>query len=233
MSAVLRSSDARGHAELGWLDSRHSFSFSQYYDPRYMGYRSLRVINEDVVQPSSGFAEHGHADMEILTYVVHGALEHRDSTGEHSVIRPGEVQRMSAGTGIRHSEFNASAKDPVRLLQIWLLPERTGLAPGYEQKRFDAAAKQDHLCLIASADGRDGSLVVHQDADVYASLVSAGATVRLPLRAGRGAWLQVVDGQVAANRVVLSSGDGLAIEGIDTVDILGVADSEIVLFDLA
>ncbi len=232
MTVVLRPSDARGHADHGWLDTRHSFSFADYYDPQHMGFRALRVINEDVIKPAKGFGTHGHRDMEILTYIIDGALEHRDSTGEHSVIRQGEVQRMSAGTGIRHSEFNASASAPVKLLQIWLLPERDGIAPGYEQKLFAVEEKHNQLCLIAATDGRDGALRLHQDADVYASLLDAGHELSLSLRPGRGAWVQVVDGSLTVNGQPLAAGDGAAIEAMPVVEVAAKAPSQLLIFDL-
>lgn len=232
MTINLRPSAARGHAELGWLSTRHSFSFAHYYDPRFMGFRSLRVINEDVIQGGTGFGTHGHHDMEILTYIVEGALEHRDSTGEGVIIHRGEVQRMTAGAGIRHSEYNASPRNPVKLLQIWLLPDRDGLPPGYEQKLFPEAAKKDRLCLLASPDGRDGSLSIHQDAFVYASLLEKGREVNLPLASGRGAWVQVVAGKVSVNGRGLTAGDGASVEQAEAVHLVAEADSEFLLFDL-
>ncbi len=233
MTITVRPSEARGHAEHGWLDSRHSFSFAHYYDPRYMGFRALRVINEDVIQPATGFGTHGHRDMEILTYIVEGALEHQDSTGERSQIRRGEVQRMSAGSGIRHSEFNASDQQLVKLLQIWLLPDSEGFSPSYQQKLFDAAEKRNRLCLLAARDGADGVLSIHQDALVYASLLDAGASVEHRLRPGRGAWLQVVDGAVSVNGQDLKAGDGAAIEEVPAIAIAAQTASEFLLFDLA
>jgi len=232
MTITLRPSAARGHANHGWLDSFHTFSFAHYYDPEHMGYRDLRVINEDVIAPGMGFGTHGHHDMEIVTYVIEGALEHRDSMGEHSIIRAGEVQRMSAGTGIRHSEFNASRSESVKLLQIWLLPAREGTPPSYEQKMFAPAEKHNRLCLIAAADGRDGAVTIHQDVDLYAAMLDPGATVSLPLRAGRGAWLQVVGGRIRVNERPLQAGDGAAVEGSDLVDIVADEPSEFLLFDL-
>jgi quercetin 2,3-dioxygenase len=232
MTINLRPSAARGHAELGWLSTRHSFSFAHYYDPRFMGFRSLRVINEDVIQGATGFGTHGHHDMEILTYIVEGALEHRDSTGDGAVIRRGEVQRMTAGAGIRHSEYNASPRNPVKLLQIWLLPDRDGLPPGYEQKLFPEGAKKDRLCLLASPDGRDGSLSIHQDAFVYASLLEKGREVSLPLASGRGAWVQVVAGKVSVNGRSLTAGDGASVEQAEAVRLAAETDSEFLLFDL-
>ena len=233
MTVTLRPSAARGHADHGWLDTRHSFSFADYYDPQHMGFRTLRVINEDVIKPATGFGTHGHRDMEILTYIVRGALEHRDSTGEHSVIRQGEVQRMSAGTGIRHSEFNASANEPVELLQIWLLPGRPGLPPGYEQKQFADQDKHNRLCLIAAPNGRDGALTIHQDVDVYAAQLDAGGELSLPLRQGRGGWVQVVDGTLTVNGRTLSTGDGAAVENAEAVQFVAESDCHLLVFDLA
>ena len=210
---AIRPAHARGTANHGWLDSRHSFSFGHYYDPNHMGFGPLRVINEDRVQPGAGFGTHGHSDMEIISYVLEGALEHKDSIGTGSVIRPGDVQRMSAGTGIRHSEFNHSKSEPVHFLQIWLLPEKQGLPPGYEQKTFADGEKRGQLRLVASRDGRDGSLVVHQDADIYASLLNEGEQVKHALRTGRRSWLQIARGAADVNGQALRAGDGAAVEG--------------------
>src|SRR5437867_908625 len=187
----VRNGKERGHTKIGWLDSYHTFSFDQYYDPRHMGFRRLRVINDDRIDPGSGFPTHSHRDMEIITYVLEVALEHKDSLGTGSVIRPGEIQRMSAGTGISHSEYNSSKTDPVHLLQIWILPQRRGLSPGYEQKEFSDSEKRDTLRLIASRDGRDGSVTIHQDVDVYATVLVPGKSVQQTLRPGRHAWVQV------------------------------------------
>ena len=233
MPVAVRPSAARGHADHGWLQTRHSFSFADYFDPRHMGYRTLRVINEDVIQPDHGFGTHGHRDMEILTYILQGSLEHQDSTGGRSVIRRGEVQRMSAGTGIRHSEINPSQKGIVWLLQIWLLPDREGLPPGYEQRLFTDEEKHNQLCLVAARDGRSGALTIHQDADVYASVLDAGARLSLPLRPGRGAWLQLAVGAVTVNGRPLAAGDAAAIEGVEAVDIVAEQTSELLLFDLS
>ena len=202
----VRSADERGQTALDWLDSRHSFSFNDYYDPAHMGFRTLRVINDDKVAPAAGFGRHPHRDMEILTYVIRGALEHRDSLGSGEVLRPGEVQRMTAGTGIAHSEFNPSPTEPVHLLQIWLLPERRGLTPGYEQKPFPEAERRGRWRLVASRDGRDGSVTIHQDADVYATLLEPGESVRHELRPGRHAWVQVARGSAALNGRPLGAG---------------------------
>ena len=229
----IRPAQARGTANLGWLDSRHSFSFGHYYDPKHMGFGPLRVINEDRVQPGGGFGTHGHSDMEIISYVLDGALEHKDSIGTGSVIRPGDVQRMSAGSGIRHSEFNHSKREPVHFLQIWLLPERQGLAPSYEQKTFADGEKRGRLRLLASRGGRDGSLVIHQDADIYASLLDEGDQVQHALRAGRKGWLQVARGGADVNGQTLRAGDGAAVEGEPELTITATANgTEILLFDL-
>jgi len=230
---AIRRSDERGHARHGWLDSRHTFSFGDYHDARHMGFRTLRVINEDRVQPARGFATHSHRDMEIVTYVLEGGLEHRDSMGTSSIIRPGEVQRMSAGTGVSHSEFNHSASEPVHLLQIWILPERTGITPSYEQRAFPEADRRDRLCLAASRGGREGSVTIHQDADLYLSFLARGATVEHALAAGRHVWLQVASGAVTANDESLASGDGAAITGETVVRITADDASELLLFDLA
>jgi redox-sensitive bicupin YhaK (pirin superfamily) len=229
----VRPANDRGVANFGWLDSRHTFSFGDYYDPSHMGFGALRVINEDRVRGGGGFDTHGHRDMEIISYVLDGALEHRDSIGTGSVIRPGDVQRMSAGTGIRHSEFNHSKQSPVHFLQIWLLPERAGITPGYEQKTFDAADKRGKLRLVASPDGRDGSVTVHQDAQLYASLLDRGDRVTHALRPARRAWVQVARGEVEVNGETLSAGDGAAISDEREVSITArAANSEILLFDL-
>jgi quercetin 2,3-dioxygenase len=227
-----RLAEDRGVANFGWLDSRHTFSFGDYYDPKHMGFGPLRVINEDRVAPGGGFPTHAHRDMEIVTYVIDGALEHKDSTGTGSVIRPGDVQRMSAGTGIRHSEFNASSEEPVHFLQIWIIPERQGLAAGYEQKTFPGASRRGGLRLVGSRDGRDGSLTIHQDADLHAALLTAGETVRHATEPTRKVWVQVVRGQVAVNDSAAAAGDGIAIEGADAVVIGATSDAEILLFDM-
>jgi hypothetical protein len=229
----VRHSNERGGGDYGWLNTRHTFSFDQYYDPKHMGFRSLRVINEDHVAPAGGFPTHPHRDMEIITYVLDGALEHKDSLGTGSVIRPGDGQRMSAGRGIRHSEMNPSTKDPVHLLQIWITPDQSGYDPSYEQKAFPEAEKRGKLRLIASPDGKDGSVTIHQDARLYVSLLSPGQTVVHELGKGRYAWLQVAKGAVELNGKKLSQGDGAAIENESALKIKGVEDSEILLFDLA
>ncbi len=229
----IRRSDERGHANHGWLDTYHTFSFAGYHDPRNMGFRSLRVLNDDKVAPAAGFPTHPHRDMEILTYVVEGALEHRDSSGGGSVIRPGDVQRMTAGSGIAHSEFNPSPEEWTRLLQIWLLPERRGLEPGYEQKHFEHAGRRGKLRLVASRDGRDGSLTIHQDVAVYAGLLAAGDRARLPLAPGRHAWVQVVRGTVRLGDHELREGDGARVSDERTLELASVDDAELLLFDLA
>jgi len=230
---TLRRSNQRGAANHGWLDTHFTFSFDQYYDPRFMGFRSLRVINEDRVAPGQGFPFHPHRDMEIITYVLEGALEHKDSLGTGSIIRPGDGQRMSAGTGIRHSEFNPSKTDPVHLLQIWILPDQKGHEPSYEQKSFPESEKQGKLRLIASPDGAEGSVTIHQDARLYVSLLASGEEVRHRLHNGRHAWLQVAKGTVELNGQQLNQGDGAAISNEPAVNVRGKEDAEILLFDLA
>ena len=230
----IRPAAERGRAELGWLSSRHSFSFGQYYDPEHMGYRSLRVINDDRVQAGRGFGTHPHRDMEIISVVVEGALEHRDSLGTGSVIRPGEVQRMTAGTGVQHSEFNPSPSDEVRFLQIWIEPERTGLEPGYEQRAFPWDSLRDSWALIASRDSRDGSLRVHQDVAIYRATLSRGAKLERAFEPGRHAWLQVIEGTVEVNGRRLEEGDGMAVDDPGTLGVTGAGDwSDVLLFDLA
>ena len=228
----LRKGAERGHANHGWLDSYHSFSFADYHDPRHMGYASLRVINEDTVQPGQGFGTHGHRDMEIITYILEGALEHKDSMGNGSIIRPGNVQRMSAGSGVRHSEFNASASELVHFLQIWIEPNVTGIAPGYEEKHFEAAAKRGRLRLIASSDGRDGSVTIHQDAAVYAALLNGSERVTHTLAPGRKAYVHIARGTATVNGEVLRSGDAAKISGEAAVSMTDGADAEVLLFDL-
>jgi quercetin 2,3-dioxygenase len=230
---TIRRSDERGGGDYGWLKTRHSFSFDQYYDPRVMGFRSLRVINEDWVQPGRGFPMHPHRDMEIITYLLEGALEHKDSMGNGSIIRPGDGQRMSAGTGVRHSEANPSQTDPAHLLQIWILPERRGIEPGYEQKDFPAEEKRGKLRLIASPDGKDGSVTIHQDARLYVSLLGPGQQVQHELGQGRYGWLQVAKGAVELNGKRLQQGDGAAISEQPMVEIKGEEEAETLLFDLA
>lgn len=229
----LRRRDERGHFDHGWLDTYHTFSFASYYDPRFMGFRALRVMNEDVVAAGQGFGMHGHANMEIVTCMLAGALEHRDSLGNGEVLRPGEFQRMSAGAGIRHSEFNPSATEPAHLYQIWLLPAREGLTPSYEQKRFADDEKRSRLRVVASPNGRDGSLRIHQDASIYLSLLEQGDSVTHELAAGRHGWLQVLRGTAQAAGQTLGAGDGVAISNEREVTVTGAGPSEIMLFDLA
>jgi len=228
-----RPSHERGHANHGWLDSYHTFSFADYYDPKHMGFRHLRVINEDRVQPEGGFGTHSHHDMEIITYVLEGSLEHRDSMGNQSIIVPGEVQRMSAGTGVTHSEYNPSHTEPVHLLQIWILPEKKGLPPSYQQRAFQTEEKRGALRLIGSRGGRDGSIVVHQDVDLFTALLEPGERVAHRLQTHRHAWLQVVGGAVALNGTLLFAGDGAAVSDEDRLEITASKSSEVLLFDLA
>jgi redox-sensitive bicupin YhaK (pirin superfamily) len=230
---TLRPGKERGHFDHGWLDTYHTFSFSQYHDPAHMGFRALRVINEDRVEPGAGFPPHSHRDMEIITYVLAGGLAHRDSMGNHSVIRPGNVQRMSAGTGVTHSEYNGSKDEPVHLLQIWILPEARNLPPSYEEKEFTAEEKRGRLRLIASRDAREGSVRIHQDASVYAALLAPAQTVRHALSAGRGAWLHLVSGMAMVNGKALGEGDAAAIQDEAAVEIAATGPSELLLFDLA
>ena len=231
---TIRPAQERGAANFGWLDSRHTFSFGNYYDPNYMGFADLRVINEDKVTPGQGFGSHGHRDMEIISYVLDGALEHKDSIGTGSIIRPGDVQRMSAGTGIQHSEFNASQTEPVHFLQIWILPEQKGIAPGYEQKTFTEEEKRGRLRLVGSRDGRDGSITIHQDVNLYAASLQSGEEVSHSFASGRVAWLQVARGAVQLNDQTLTAGDGAAISDQSLMTLRGAAnDAEVLLFDMA
>jgi len=228
----IRRAAERGHAEHGWLDSFHSFSFADYYDPSHMGFGALRVINEDRVQPGQGFGTHSHRDMEIISYVLEGGLAHRDSMGNGSVIRPGDVQRMSAGTGVAHSEYNASDRDPVHFLQIWIEPSVRGVRPGYEEKRFEAASKRGQLRLIASPDGRDGSVTLHQDANLYAALLDGAETAQHMPRAGRRTYVHVVRGEITVNGNPLAHGDALKLSGEQAVRLEQGRDAEVLLFDL-
>ena len=229
----IRRAEKRGVANFGWLDSRHTFSFGDYYDAKQMGFGPLRVINEDRVSPGQGFGTHGHKDMEIISYVLEGALEHKDSIGTGSVIRPGDVQVMSAGTGIRHSEFNHSKTEPVHFLQIWVVPNREGIAPRYEQKTFPDVDKRRKLRLVGSSDGRDGSVVVHQDVRLFAALLNSGEQVTHALQSGRRGWLQIVRGAVTMNGHDLAAGDGAAVTGEPALTVTAKADAtEILLFDL-
>ena len=230
---TIRKSAERGLTDLGWLHSRHTFSFGHYIDPAHMGFGPLRVINEDRVKPGAGFDSHGHRDMEIVSYVLAGALAHKDSLGGGSVLRPGEVQRMSAGAGIRHAEFNHSGTEPVRFVQIWIVPERQGVAPSYEQQPFADDDKRGRLRLVGSPQGREGSLTIGRDVDLYAGLFDAGEEARLDLRPGRSAWVQVTRGGVAVNGARLSAGDGAAITAADAVFVAGIQDGEVLVFDLA
>ncbi|MBX9681370.1 MAG: pirin family protein [Gemmataceae bacterium] len=229
----VRRAGERGHAGHGWLDTYHTFSFGDYHDPKNMGFRALRVINEDVVAPAMGFGMHGHRDMEIVTYVLEGALQHKDSMGNGETLRPGEFQRMSAGTGVRHSEFNASQTEPVHLYQIWLLPAKAGIQPSYEQKFFANDEKQNRFRVVASPDAAEGSLKIHQDASILLALVDAGKTVEYPLLAGRHAWLQVLRGSVTVNGTALQTSDAVAVSEEAKVTIVGDTTAEVMLFDLA
>ncbi|NJL46392.1 MAG: pirin family protein [Leptolyngbyaceae cyanobacterium SM2_5_2] len=231
---TIRPASERGAANFGWLDTRHTFSFGHYFDPNHMGFASLRVINEDKISPSMGFGTHGHRDMEIVTYVLSGAIKHEDSIGTGSVIRPGDVQRMSAGTGIRHSEFNASASEPVHMLQIWLLPGEAGLEPGYEQIHIPLEEKQGQLRLVGSHDGREGSVTIHQDVNLYATLLAAGGQVTHALNPGRVAWVQVARGAIELNGHSLTAGDGAAVSDLAQLALTGAAaEAEVLLFDMA
>jgi redox-sensitive bicupin YhaK (pirin superfamily) len=230
---TVRRSNERGHFDHGWLNTYHTFSFDQYYDPRYMGFRNLRVINEDFVAAGRGFPQHGHRDMEIITYILEGALKHEDSMGNGSVIRPGDVQRMTAGTGVRHSEQNASASESVHLLQIWILPHTVGLEPGYEQKAFSEDERRDRLRLIASEDGREGSVEVHQDVTLYASILGAGNEIDVKMDERRYAWIQVARGAINVNGEKADQGDGVVAVGESSLKIHARESAELLLFDLA
>ena len=228
----IRRGNERGHANHGWLDTYHTFSFDTYYDPRFMGFRHLRVINEDRVAAGRGFPTHPHRDMEIITYILEGALQHRDSMGTGSVIRPGEVQRMSAGTGVTHSEQNASTTDPVHLLQIWILPEKKGITPGYEQTKFERQELEGRLTVVGSNTPSGHAVTIHQDVQLYASILPAGKSVTHALAPGRHAWLQVARGTADLNGQAIAAGDGVAITQEAAVNITATADAEILLFDL-
>jgi quercetin 2,3-dioxygenase len=231
---TIRPQAARGMAKFDWLDSRHTFSFGNYYDPQHMGFASLRVINEDKIMPAKGFGTHGHRDMEIVTYVLAGELSHQDSMGNGSIIRPGDVQRMSAGTGITHSEFNASDTESVHLLQIWILPDEIGIAPSYEEKHFSVEEKQGQLKLVGSKDGRDNSVTIHQDLDLYTASLQAGDLLTYTIKDHRAVWVQVAEGTVLLNEQLLESGDGAAITEENQIAIAGkVSNTEILLFDMA
>lgn len=228
----VRKSIARGAANIGWLDSKHTFSFGHYYDPEFMGFGSLRVINEDWIEPGKGFDTHGHQDMEIVTYVIDGALEHKDDMQNGSVLRRGDIQRMTAGTGVRHSEFNHSQTESVHLLQIWILPETSSLEPGYEETTFSDSDKTDQFRLLGSRDGRNGSVTIHQDVDLYAALLTAGSELVHTLGADRKGWLQVVSGDVSVNNERLAVGDGAALQNLMEIRVTAGSDAEILLFDM-
>ncbi|MEM6623217.1 MAG: pirin family protein [Pseudomonadota bacterium] len=230
---TIRPSDARGRANFGWLDSRHSFSFGQYFDASHMGFGPLRVINEDRVAGGGGFPTHAHADMEIISIVLDGALEHKDSMGAEAVIRPGDVQRMSAGTGVNHSEFNASNTDPVHFLQIWIIPEAEGIAPSYAQINVPAEERAGQLKLLGSRDGRDGSLVINRDVDLYGSVLSQGDALTHVIAPRRGVWVQMIKGTIKANDDRISAGDGLALIREPDIRIQAEEDAEFILFDMA
>lgn len=230
---IRRPSDQRGRGNHGWLDSRHTFSFADYYDPSHMGFRALRVINEDRVQAGRGFGTHQHRDMEIISYVLDGELRHEDSMGTGSVIRPGDVQRMSAGTGVLHSEKNPSPSNPVHFLQIWIVPDRRGIEPSYEQKHFPDSEKRGRLRLVAAPDGRDGAITVHQDVALYAGLFGPGEGARLPLAPDRHAWVQVTRGDLTVNGEPLAAGDGAAISAESAVNLTSRSDAEVLVFDLS
>src|SRR5688572_15240977 len=230
---VRRPSEERGRANHGWLDSRHTFSFADYHEPAHMGFRSLRVINEDRVQPAQGFGTHGHRDMEIISYVLEGELAHKDNMGTGSVIRPGDVQRMSAGTGVLHSEMNPSPSQPVHFFQIWLLPAQKGITPGYEQKTFDDTERRGRLRLVGARDGRNGAITVHADAELYAGLLASGESATLDLQPGRHAWVQVARGAVTVNGQPLSEGDGAAVSDEMALHVTASKDAEVLVFDLA
>jgi hypothetical protein len=230
---TIRRAEHRGHANHGWLDSHHTFSFADYHDPKHMNFRALRVINEDRVAPGRGFGTHPHRDMEIISYVLDGGLTHRDSMGNGSIIRPGEVQRMSAGTGVQHSEQNASKEQPVHFLQIWIVPERRGLEPSYEQRAFDAAERDGVLRLVVDPEGREGALKINADARIYATLLGVGATVEHPVPRGRHAWVQVARGVIEIDGETLKAGDGAAISEAERVGLTAVEPAELLVFDLA
>jgi len=229
----IRRGSERGGTDLGWLDSRHTFSFGDYHDTEHMGFRTLRVLNDDRVRPGKGFGTHPHRDMEIVSIVLAGVLEHKDSLGNGSVIRPGDVQRMSAGTGVLHSEFNPSPADPTHFLQIWILPERSGLPPGYEQRAFSAAERSGRLRLVAARDGRDGAVTIHQDAEIWMALLAPGQRVAHSLRPGRHGWVQVASGEVRLGSARLGEGDGAALSGEAVAEIEAVSTAEVLVFDLA
>ena len=229
---TIRRSHERGHANHGWLDAHHTFSFADYYDPNWLGFRSLRVINDDTIAGGGGFGTHPHRDMEIITYMLSGALQHRDSMGHEAVLKPGDVQRISAGTGIAHSEFNYSPVEPVRLLQIWILPDRKGVKPAYAERSFGKGAAQQGLTLVASREGRDSSLSIHQDAEVWLGCLDAGTSTTHALKPGRHAWVQVAEGEVSLNGQPLKPGDGAALTDENALTLAGAKPSQVLLFDL-
>src|SRR5262249_23760 len=228
----VRKAGERGATRLGWLDSRHTFSFGEYYDPKHMGFRTLRVINDDRVRPGAGFGTHGHRDMEIVSYVLDGALEHKDSIGTGSILRPGTVQRMSAGRGVTHSEWNPSKSEGVHFLQIWILPAKQGIEPSYEEKHFTEADRRNRFRLLVSPEARDGSVKIHQDAEVWGTVLGAGGETAFELRPGRRAWVQVARGALALNGTRLGEGDGAAIEGETKLAFRADEGAEALLFDL-
>ena len=234
---TLRDHKTRGHTDIGWLDSRHTFSFGEYQDPNHMGFRSLRVINDDRIKPGAGFSTHGHRDMEIISYVVEGALEHKDSMGTGSIIKPGDVQRMTAGTGITHSEFNPSSSEGMRLLQIWITPEKTGLKPSYEQKTFQQGERFNQMRLVADREGRDGAILVHQDVSIYAMTLESEAEISHSVSPDRYVWVQVVRGflevKLDGNVHVLREGDGTAISDTSVIQLSSQVGVDVLLFDLA
>jgi quercetin 2,3-dioxygenase len=230
---TIRRSTERGQADHGWLQARHSFSFANYYDPQQMGFRSLRVINEDTIAAGAGFGTHPHRDMEIITYVLSGAIAHQDSMGNGSTIQPGDMQRMSAGTGITHSEFNPNPDSPTHLLQIWIEPAQTGMPPSYEQKSFPPETKQDQLKLLVSQDGRDDSVTVHQDMNLYGTILTAGASVSMPTAVDRHYWVQVAQGRVVVNGAALAQGDAIALTQETALTIAATELAEVLVFDLA
>lgn len=230
---IVRKANDRGHVQIDWLNSYHTFSFGSYQDPNHMGFRSLRVINDDIVNPAGGFATHGHRDMEIITYVLSGALEHKDSLGTGAVIYPGEVQRMTAGTGITHSEFNPSHSEPVHLLQIWIIPDRENLTPSYEQKTFPTAEKQGKLRLVAAKDGRHGAVTIHQDAEMYVGLLGTKDRISYQIEPDRYVWLHVAQGEVSVDDKLLTAGDAIAYTGSNLLELSSHSSGEVILFDLA
>ena len=230
---IVRKASDRGHVQIDWLNSYHTFSFGSYQDPNQMGFRSLRVINDDIVNPAGGFATHGHRDMEIITYVLSGALEHKDSLGTGAVIYPGEVQRMTAGTGITHSEFNPSHSEPVHLLQIWIIPDRQNLTPSYEQKTFPTAEKQGKLRLVAAKDGRHGAVTIHQDAEMYVGLLGTKDRISYQIEPDRYVWLHVAQGEVSVDDKLLTAGDAIAYTGSNLLELSSPSSGEVILFDLA